>query len=66
MEMKVEFQYDLGDHVNIIDVNRPGRVDSQINDVNRKQYRVVYWSDGQRRNAWMYDWELEPRKDAGK
>lgn len=64
--MKVEFKYNLGDPVTVIDVDRPGRVDSQSNDINGQQYRVVYWCDSQRRCAWMYDWELEPRKEQNK
>lgn len=55
----VEFEYDLGQAVRIKAIDMIGRVDSLSLDNNGHTYRVVYWNDGARCQAWMYDWELE-------
>jgi len=59
----VNYKYDIGERVRIIDVEAFGRVDSLSTDIRGELYRVVFWMNGNRQNAWMYDWELEPIKN---
>jgi hypothetical protein len=28
-----------------------------------KQYRVVYWNDGQRKCEWVHDFEIEDKRE---
>ena len=56
--MKVDFKHNIGDEVIITDIDRPGRIESLCQDICGKQYRVVYWHDGQRRSEWMHEWEI--------
>lgn len=60
--MTVDFDYTLGQTVKVKAIGMLGLVDSLSLDMNGKQYRVVYWNDGQRYSVWMYDWELETTK----
>lgn len=58
----VNFKYDIGASVKILDIAMLGRVDSLSIDTNGEMYRVVFWNNGNRNQIWMYDWELEPGK----
>ena len=62
MSVTVEFEYDIGDKVNILEVDIPGRVTSIIKDVNGLQYLVAYWYNGERQSTWLFEWELERKK----
>ncbi len=55
----IQFKYRIGDEIKIIDIETEGRIASQLNDINGKQYKVIYWNDGLRKEEWMYDWELK-------
>lgn len=57
--MIVDFTYEIGQEVKVAPIGMVGRVDSLSLDQNGKQYRVVYWNDGQRCSVWMYEWELK-------
>jgi len=56
--MTVDFEYEIGQMVKVKAIGMLGSVDSLSLDCNGKQYRVVYWNDGQRHSVWMYGWEL--------
>ena len=62
MSVSVKFEYDIGDKVNILDVDIPGRVTSLIKDTNGLQYLIAYWHNGERHSTWLFDWELERKK----
>ena len=55
----IEFEYDIGARVKIKTIEMIGHVDSLCLDIMGKQYRVVYWNDGERHSTWMYAWEIE-------
>lgn len=42
----VEFEHGIQDSVLVKALGMIGRVDSLTQDVQGKQYRVVYWNDG--------------------
>ena len=54
----VEFAHDVGDEVIVGDTESHARVDSLCMDAMGVQYRIVYWNGGDRKSAWVYDWEL--------
>ena len=58
----VNFKYNIGDTVKVLDIAMMGRVDSLALDTNGEMYRVVFWNNGDRNQIWMYDWELAPGK----
>ena len=58
----VNFKYNIGDTVKVLDIAMMGRVDSLSLDTNGEMYRVVFWNNGDRNQIWMYDWELAPGK----
>ena len=58
----VNFKYNIGDTVKVLDIAMMGRVDSLSLDTNGEMYRVVFWNNGNRNQIWMYDWELAPGK----
>jgi hypothetical protein len=60
--MNVEFQFEIGQDVKVKPIGMVGVVDSLSLDNNGKQYRVVYWNDGDRKSAWLYGWEIEAMK----
>lgn len=58
----VNFKYDIGASVKILDIAMMGRVDSLSLDTNGEMYRVVFWNNGNRNQIWMYEWELSAGK----
>jgi hypothetical protein len=58
----VEFEHDIGDRVKVKTIEMIGSIDALCQDIQGKQYRVVYWNDGQRYSVWMYAWEIEATK----
>lgn len=58
----VDFEYDIGDRVKVKGIEMVGGIDSLCMDIQGKQYRVVYWSNGERHSDLMYAWELEAAK----
>ena len=55
----IEFQYSIGDKVLVKPINMGGVIDSMSIDNRGKQYRVVYWNDGDRFSTWLYAWEIQ-------
>lgn len=59
--MTVEFKFTLADRVLVREIQRPGVVAAARLDHFGKQVLVVWWNDGHRNEAWLYEWELEAR-----
>ncbi|MHA1572503.1 MAG: hypothetical protein ACTSX8_00760 [Alphaproteobacteria bacterium] len=57
--MKVDFAHKIGDAVKVKTIEMIGHIDALCLDIHGKQYRVVYWNNGERKSTWMYDWEIE-------
>ena len=53
------FNLNLGDKVTVIEIKRPGIIDSIMVDEGGHQYRVVYWFDGTRHASWVYEGEIK-------
>lgn len=64
MSRMIKAEYDLGEKVQIVAIERTGRITGVTFDQEGTAYRVVYWDDGQRENVWMFDWELAPIEPA--
>jgi hypothetical protein len=54
-----DFKYDLEDKVKLTEINRPGIVNGMSVDNLGVQYRVCYWSDGARKQEWVYEHEIQ-------
>lgn len=57
----IEIHFSVGDKVMVKEVQRPGRVDMIQLDSVGLQYRIAYWDNSERKNAWLYADEIEPR-----
>lgn len=55
----VEFRHSLGDEVRILKLSRPATVTGLAVFGATKQYRVVWWNEGERKEEWLYAEELE-------
>jgi hypothetical protein len=55
------FKFDLGDRVLIREIQRPGKVEALMIDFLGVQFRVVYWDNSKRENAWLGEDELDHR-----
>ena len=55
----VKFKFMLGQKIKIIDIGLFGNVISLSKDAECFQYRIVYWSNGNRNTGWVYEWEIE-------
>ena len=58
----VNFKYDIGESVKILDINTIGQIDSLSISIDGEMYRVVFWINGNRNQIWMYEWELTSNK----
>lgn len=55
------FAHDINDDVRIIGLDGwAGRIDQMVIDKTGKQYRVRYWHEGERCQAWVDDDEISP------
>lgn len=52
------FVHMVGDTVRIISIGLPGTVTALMYENAGYQYRVVWWSDNQRRCEWLFDFEI--------
>ena len=59
--MTVEFKFSIGEKVIVKEIQRPGRVTALRSTVFGIDVLVCYWNDGQRREEWLYEDEIEPR-----
>jgi hypothetical protein len=55
----VRYAYAIGDHVRICATEHPGQVTGLLTDSNGPQYRVVWWNNGERKQEWLYEYEVE-------
>lgn len=57
-------KYDIQQTVKIVAIEMTGTIDSiSWNATNGTEYRVVYWNNGERNAAWMYEWEITEKED---
>lgn len=62
MSVTVKFDYSLGEPVVLRPLGKiQGVVDGLFADAGGEQYRVVYWSEGDRKSALLYPWEIDHR-----
>lgn len=60
----VEFSYDIGQSVmivDIVDIDRPAMVTGLLRDQEGCQYRVVFWESGCRKSEWVFEREIKQR-----
>lgn len=60
--MNVTYFYNIGAKVTISETNHPGVVTGLLSDSQGHQYRVVWWNNGERRQEWLYEYEIQPRQ----
>lgn len=60
MRCTVAFAFDIGDPVSIIATEHPGIVTGMLQEKAGPQYRVVWWNNGERKNEWLFEFELKP------
>jgi len=59
--MTINIDFSVGDKVIVKELQRPGRIDMIQVDSIGVQYRVGFWDNATRQNAWLYADELEAR-----
>lgn len=57
---RVEFQFQLGEKVEILELKQTARVVGLLVDGTGTQYNVSYWLNGKRETAWLHVSELRP------
>ena len=58
-----QFTFDLGDEVDIIDIDQKALVTGRAQYIDgENEFRVVYWYDGIRKLVWANARELKKRK----
>lgn len=57
----VEFEFSLTDKVLIKEIRRPGVVMAVRIDAFAHMFLIAYWNDGNRKEEWLYAFELESR-----
>jgi len=60
---KIFFEFGIGDLVMIKGLDLPGEVDALILERTCKQYRVIYWYGGERKDQWLNSHEIEERDE---
>lgn len=55
----MNFRFECGQKVGIAAVGENGQIAMRRDAFGQHDYLVIYWMDGQRREEWMNDWELE-------
>jgi len=56
------FKFDLNQRVLVREIQRPGRVIALTIDYLGRQYYVALWDNGERRNVWLMEDEIEEWK----
>jgi hypothetical protein len=56
--MKVDFFYNMGEHVKIEALLCKGIIDAMMLSPAGKEYRIIYWMEGCRRVEWLREDEL--------
>ena len=60
--MKIEIKYTIGEFVALKEIEIVGRVVEILYKTADIQYKVVYWYDGNRKEIWVYDWEITKKE----
>lgn len=55
----VIFDFSIGDLVRIRATDHPGQVTGCMVDDNGKQYRTLWWNNGERKREWLWAFEIE-------
>jgi hypothetical protein len=58
----VKFKFAFGEDVTITALNVSGKIMARGDRGNHHDYRVVYWSDGSRKDDWLIEHEIEKKK----
>lgn len=58
----VQFRYSVHQEVLIAPLNVRGKIFARCDRGDAHDYRVVYYYDGQRRDDWLYEFELTTTK----
>jgi hypothetical protein len=56
----VDFAHNIGSPVTLTALQLRGVVVSLLFSAQGCQYQVAWWSDGQRRCEWLFDFEITP------
>lgn len=56
---KIEFKYSIGDKIKISAIGMDGHINGLMVAEDGKEYRVIYWWNGNRTSVWMKEWEIE-------
>lgn len=56
--MQVEFTFSIGDTVKLKDLALTGTVTGLLHEQHGQQYRVAWWSNGERRCEWLHPFEI--------
>lgn len=59
--MTIEFKFSLKDKVLIKEIQRPGNIELIQFSALGIEYRVCYWDNGDRKQVWVYEDDLEAR-----
>lgn len=59
MKQIVDFDFGIKERVLLKDIQQGGMIDSLLFDNDGAQYRIVYWVNGERKQTWVYAWEIE-------
>ena len=65
MEYNVQFGYEVGDEILVKPIGLPGIVVALLWDRDGRQYKVAFWSEGDRKEAWLFPQEVGPKKKGG-
>ena len=57
------FDFDLHDKDTLIEINRPGIVNGLLFNEYGPKYQVIYWNDCQRKDEWVYGWEIKLKEE---
>lgn len=55
-----DFAFAIGQQVRVLAINAPGRVAEVAANTNIRTYMVIWWIAGERKEAWLHEWEIEP------
>lgn len=51
----------IGTIITIIPLNVDGKIDALMITSGGREYRVVYWFNGDRRETWLAKWEIKAK-----
>ncbi len=57
--MKVTYAYSIGSRVVIAETGHPGVITGLMTESAGSAYRIVWWNNGERKQEWLYEYELK-------